>query len=175
MVAPSRERRELRHSFRALGLRVRHTASGRVRVEVIHTDILRKPIPLPRVPGDPNSVDLQAVTVGVTQLGRPWQLELPGTHFLGGGATGAGKGSVAWSIVAGVGPGIAAGTVVVWVIDPKGGAEFGYGMGWFDRFAYDNTHGALELLREAARVMLARLARIRTKPTARCIPRPTSR
>jgi S-DNA-T family DNA segregation ATPase FtsK/SpoIIIE len=161
---------ELRHSFRALGLRVRHTASGRVRVEVIHTDILRKPIPLPRVPGGSHVVDLEAVTVGVTQLGEPWRLELLGTHLLGGGATGAGKGSVAWSIIAGLGPAIAAGTVVVWVIDPKGGAEFGFGAGWFDRFAYDNTHGALELLREAARVMLARLARIRYNPERKVYP-----
>ncbi|WP_157120850.1 cell division protein FtsK [Nocardia miyunensis] len=161
---------ELRHSFRALGLRVRHTASGRVRVEVIHTDILRKPIPLPRVPGGPNSVDLQAVTVGITQLGQPWQLELLGTHVLCGGETGAGKGSVAWSIIAGLGPAIAAGIVVVWCIDPKGGAEMGYGMGWFDRFAYDNSQGALELLREAARVMLARLARIRPKPDRKVHP-----
>ncbi|RDI43863.1 hypothetical protein [Nocardia mexicana] len=158
-----RHAEKLRHSFRAIGLRVRHSESGRVRLEVIHTDILRKPIPLPRVVVDARTVDLEAVTVGTTQLAQPWQLELLGTHFLCGGATGAGKGSVAWSAIAAVGPLIAEGSVVVWVIDPKGGAEFGFGMGWFDRFAYDNTTGALELLREAARVLLARMARIRGK------------
>ncbi|MFF0492595.1 FtsK/SpoIIIE domain-containing protein [Nocardia sp. NPDC004068] len=153
----------LRHSFRAIGLRVRPVQAGRVRLEVIHRDILRKPIPLPRVVRDAKTVDLEALPVGMTQLGAAWELGLAATHVLVAGTTGAGKGSVAWSLIAALGPRIAEGSVVLWVLDPKGGAEFGFGESWFDRFAYDNTRGALELLREAARVLLARSNRIRPR------------
>ncbi|MEV6095243.1 cell division protein FtsK [Nocardia sp. NPDC051981] len=152
---------ELRHSFRAVALRIRHTTSGRVRVEVIHTDILRNPIPLPRELCSAKTVDLESIPVGMTQLGKPWRLPLLGTHVLVAGEMGSGKGSVAWSIIAALMPAITRGIVVVWTCDPKGGAEFGFGMHWFDRFAYDNSGGALEMLREAARIMLARLARMR--------------
>lgn len=152
---------ELRHSFRAVALRVRHTTSGWVRLEIIHADVLRKPVPLPRELCTAKTVDLEAVPVGKTQLGKPWRLPLLGTNVLVAGEMGSGKGSVAWSIIAALMPAITQGIVVVWTCDPKGGAEFGFGMHWFDRFAYDNSSGALELLREAARVMLARLARLR--------------
>ncbi|WP_458687116.1 FtsK/SpoIIIE domain-containing protein [Nocardia tengchongensis] len=153
----------LRHSFKAIALRVRHAESGRVRLEVIHTDILRKPIPLPRIMNaETLAVSFDSVPVGITQMGTPWLLNLLGTHVLVAGATNSGKGSVVQSIIAALGPRIADGTVVIFVIDPKGGVEFGFGMNWFARFAYDNTHGALELLRETARIMLARLIRMRT-------------
>ncbi|WP_280224697.1 hypothetical protein [Nocardia farcinica] len=39
--------------------------------------------------------------------------------------------------------------------------EFGFGQGWFDRFAYDNSAFALTLLREMVVTMSARLARMR--------------
>ncbi|MQY24602.1 FtsK/SpoIIIE domain-containing protein [Nocardia aurantia] len=152
---------ELRHSFRAVGVRVRHAVSGRVRLEVIHTDILRKPIPLPRTVVDARSVDLEAVPIGMTQLGNPWRVALLGTHVMVAGATGSGKGSVVWSVIAGLGPRIAEGSAVVFLLDPKAGVEFGAGMDWFDKFAYDNGKGALELLRETARVMIRRMNRMR--------------
>ena len=41
--------------------------------------------------------------------GRTWRLQLLGTHVLAVGATGAGKGSVIWSILVGLAPSIAAG------------------------------------------------------------------
>ncbi|WP_280251559.1 FtsK/SpoIIIE domain-containing protein [Nocardia abscessus] len=154
---------ELRHAFRAIGLRVRHTRPGFVHLEVIHKDLLREPIPLPRDRRGAESVDLQSIPVGVTELDRPWKLTILGTHLLIAGETGSGKGSVAWSIIAALAPAIAAGTVVVWVIDPKGGVEFGLGMGWFDRFAYDNSEMALQLLRELVKTMKARMDRMRGK------------
>lgn len=144
----------LRNAFGAVGVRVRTIEPGWVRLEVIQVDRLTEPIPLPRV--DAKTVDLEALTIGVTELGKPWQVRLLGNQFLVAGATGSGKGSVAWATIAALGPAIRAGLVQVWVIDPKGGMEFGAGRRWFARFAYDNGPGALKLVQDAAAVVQSR-------------------
>ncbi|PXY34656.1 hypothetical protein BAY59_03835 [Prauserella coralliicola] len=72
-------------------------------------------------------VDLSAVRIGRRDDGSDWCVNLRGTHTLLTGATGAGKGSVLWSIIAGLGPAIRAGLVQLVGLDPKGGMELGFG------------------------------------------------
>ncbi|MEV0357360.1 cell division protein FtsK [Nocardia sp. NPDC050697] len=145
----------LRNAFGAIGVRVRTaTKSGFVRLEIIHTDILTEPIPLPRV--EPASCDLTALEVGVTELGKPWRIKLLGNQILVAGMMGSGKGSVIWSLIAALGPAIRDGSVVLWVVDPKGGAEFGAARHWFARFAYDNGEQALSIFKDAAELVQAR-------------------
>ncbi|GLP78120.1 hypothetical cell division FtsK/SpoIIIE protein [Mycobacterium antarcticum] len=128
-------------------------------VRVRHHDALVAPIPLPR-PRPDTRPTLAPVAVGVTEDATPWKLPVTGRHILIGGATGAGKGSVMWSLVAGLGPAIRSGFVVVRCIDPKGGMEFGAAAPLFERFAHDQDH-ILSVLRDTAATMLARANRLR--------------
>lgn len=113
------------------------------------------------LPEADRSPDLAAIRIGLTENGSPWLVRLIGRHLLVAGATGAGKGGVVWSLLAGIGPAIRDGLVQVWVIDPKGGMEFGSGNALFSRFAYDTGEATLALLREAATVLSARAERLR--------------
>ncbi|MCP2255689.1 DNA segregation ATPase FtsK/SpoIIIE, S-DNA-T family [Prauserella aidingensis] len=74
-----------------------------------------------------SDVDLAAVPIGTRDDGGRWLVNLLGTHTLLAGATGSGKGSVLWSILAGIGPAIRGGLVQVVGLDPKGGMELGFG------------------------------------------------
>ncbi len=134
-------------------------------LRVRHHDALAAPVPLSRPPVDTPVVRLAQVPVGVTEDGDPWALPVAGHHILVGGATGSGKGSVLWSLVAGLAPGIKAGLVAVRCLDPKGGMEFGAGAALFDRFAYDSD-AIVEVLRETTATMQARTQRLRA--TTRC-------
>src|SRR5690606_17421316 len=78
-----------------------------------------------------SDVDLSAVRIGKRDDGGPWLVNLLGTHTLLAGATGSGKGSVLWSILAGIGPAIRNGLVPVVGLDPKGGMELGFGRDLF--------------------------------------------
>ncbi|MCP9619684.1 hypothetical protein FOH10_09115 [Nocardia otitidiscaviarum] len=134
-------------------------APGWVRLHVRVFDTLAAPAALPWVV--PNAVDLEAVPVGVREDGGPWLLRLLYAHVLVAGATGSGKGSVLWSILAGIGPAITAGLVDVWLADPKGGAEFGRGADrLFIEFAIDSAT-ILTMLGKAVNVMDERLSRMR--------------
>ena len=147
-------------------------ATGRGRdivLRVRHHDALAAPVPLARPCPDSPVVRLANVPVGITEQGNPWLLPVAGRHVLIGGATGAGKGSVLWSLVAGLAPGIKAGLIAVRCLDPKGGMEFAAGAALFDRFAYDSD-SILEVLRDTTSTMLARAQRLRG--TTRC-HRPT--
>ncbi|WP_156371414.1 cell division protein FtsK [Nocardia arizonensis] len=150
----ARQTDALRHAFKAVGVRVRHVQSGYVRLEVIHKDILTEAIPLPRIAS--TRCDLNALTIGMTEMGQPWRIRLLGNQVLVAGMMGSGKGSVVWSLIAALGPAIRDGSVVLWVIDPKGGAEFGYARRWFARFAFDNGAQALAILKDAAELVQAR-------------------
>ncbi|QUD82949.1 hypothetical protein J8M97_25405 [Gordonia polyisoprenivorans] len=92
--------------------------------------------------------------------GTPWRLPILGSHLLIGGVTGAGKGSVLWSLIGAVAPLSATGEVQLWVADPKGGMEFGAGSALFTRFAY-TPEAIADLLAEAATVMADRARRLR--------------
>jgi S-DNA-T family DNA segregation ATPase FtsK/SpoIIIE len=129
-------------------------------LRVRHHDALAAPIPLARPKPDSPVVRLAHVPVGVTEHGSEWTLPVAGNHILVGGATGAGKGSVLWSLVAGLAPGIKAGLIAVRCLDPKGGMEFGAGTALFDRFAHD-SESILAVLRDTTATMLARAQRLR--------------
>ena len=101
------------------------------------------------------------VGVGATEAGAWWRLPVLGQHILVAGATGSGKGSVLWSIIAGLAPGVRADWVRLLVIDPKGGMEFGRGQTLFTGFAYDNGDNTLGLLRAVTTVMQQRAPRLR--------------
>jgi S-DNA-T family DNA segregation ATPase FtsK/SpoIIIE len=88
------------------------------------------------------SVDFHAVPVGRCDDGTPWTVRLLGTHVLLAGATGSGKGSVLWSIVASLGPAIRDGLVRLEGIDPKGGMELGFGRELFHRLLTMDGPGA---------------------------------
>jgi DNA segregation ATPase FtsK/SpoIIIE, S-DNA-T family len=80
---------------------------------------------------DPLPATVEALSVGlpvaVAEDGSVWRLGLVGSHVLVVGATGAGKGSVIWSLLLQLTPHIRAGLVQVWAVDPKGGMELAAG------------------------------------------------
>jgi DNA segregation ATPase FtsK/SpoIIIE, S-DNA-T family len=109
----------------------------------------------------PVSVDLDAVPVGVTEDGEPWRLAVSGgAHTLIAGCTGSGKGSVLWSLLRGLAPGIRDGLVDVRAVDPKGGMELAPGAALFSQFAW-RSEDMVELLEEAAWTMAERASRLR--------------
>lgn len=148
----------LGHTFGALSVHISSIKPGWLRIAVHHTDTLTAPIPLP-APSEP--VDLERLTIGVTESGAPWQVRILGRHLLVAGATGAGKGSIVWSIITAAAPAIRTGVATLWVIDPKGGMEFGRGSELYSRFSYDTADNTLSLLRDAAEVLTDRANRLR--------------
>ncbi len=130
---------------------------GRLWLEVIRRDALADVVPARPIP---TSDDVDQVTVGVREDGRPWVLRLLGTHVFVAGVQGAGKGSVIWSVLRGVARPIQSGAVQVWAVDPKGGMELAFGRPLFTRFACENTAAMVELLEDAVTVMDARCARL---------------
>jgi len=88
-------------------------------------------------PVDPGETsDPDRLPVGRAEDGLTYRLRLLGTHLLVVGATGSGKGSVLWSIIVALCPGIRDGLVQVWALDPKGGMELAFGRQLFARFVY---------------------------------------
>lgn len=116
-------------------------------------------------------VDLEAVPAGVREDGRVWLVRMLGTHILLAGATGSGKGSVLWSLVAGIGPAIKAGYVDVWVADPKGGMEFSRGEDMWTRFEW-TADGILGMLAEAVAAMQERTAALKAARVRKFTPSP---
>ena len=105
-------------------------------------DPLEAMTPLFNVPAKPN---LKALPLARGEDGLTWRLRLLANHLLVIGATGAGKGSVLWSIIRTVGHGIRTGLVQLWVIDPKGGMEFAAGQPLYARYCYgDDDTGDID-------------------------------
>lgn len=148
----------LAHAWRVRSVTATIPAPGLVVLTVRTRDSLALPLRLPAAAAD---VDLARVPVGVTEDGQAWTVRLADRHVLVAGVTGAGKGSVMWSLLAGIAPAVASGLCQVWVIDPKGGMEFGAAGPLFHRFAHDTGDGALELLRDAAATLTERADRLR--------------
>lgn len=117
------------------------------------------PLPVAALP------DLVAVPVGLREDGALWTVRLLGTHVLVVGVTGAGKGSVVWSLLRGVAGGIASGLVEVWAVDGKAGMELSPGRALFTRFATTVEDG-VDLLEQAAVVMTERATRLAGKARA---------
>jgi FtsK/SpoIIIE family len=149
----------LMHTFAAVAVRV---SPGR-RPDLVHIRLLRHdplirmvaPLPVPAVP------DLRGLAVAVVEDGCVYRLRLFGTQILVVGATGAGKGSVLWSVIAALAGGIHTGLVKVWTFDPKGGLEMTPGRALFDRFYCDDFTAMAHALDELVTLMRARIERIR--------------
>jgi S-DNA-T family DNA segregation ATPase FtsK/SpoIIIE len=151
---------ELAHSFGAGSCRVREDRPGRVWLEFSTRDPLWETVPALPVCED---VDLEAVAIGRREDGEAWRMKVLGSHMLVAGMTGAGKGSVLWSLLRALGPEIRDGRVAVWAIDPKGGMELGPGRALYVRFAVpslDDLDAPYEriavLLEDAVKVMQRR-------------------
>lgn len=164
----------LAQTFGAVACRVTSCA-GRprlVRLAFTTRDALDNPV-RPFATPSIDAVDLEAVPIARTEDGDIFTMPLLYAHTLIAGETGSGKGSVLWSIIAGVAPAIQSGNVQVWAVDPKGGMELGGGSPLFARFAcgapLSGADGAarawqsdmLDLLDDAVQVMQARAARLR--------------
>jgi S-DNA-T family DNA segregation ATPase FtsK/SpoIIIE len=150
----------LAEALRARRVTIRSIKPGAISITAHHDDALATPIRLPR-PATDTTVDPSSVRAGVTDTGAWWRLPVLGQHILVAGATGSGKGSVLWSIIAGLAPGVRVGWVRLLVVDPKGGMEFGRGHKLFTGFAYDNGENTLGLLRAVTTVMQQRAQRLR--------------
>jgi S-DNA-T family DNA segregation ATPase FtsK/SpoIIIE len=164
---------ELAQTFGALDCRA-VSRPGRPRhleLRLLRADPLTAPVPPPQPIDGPRG--LAAVPVGVREDGQPLTLPVftPGrgaTHLLIAGETGAGKGSVLGSLLAGLAPGIGAGLVEVWGIDPKGGMELAPWAPLLRRFVWGEPldgrawqEPIAELLEDAVAVMQARASAIR--------------
>ena len=147
------------HAFRALDARVILARPGRVWLELRRRD----PLAATLAPLEPAPVALGGVPVGLGDDGKPWRLRVEGTHALIAGATGAGKGSVLWSLMHGLSPAITEGWVRVWAIDPKGGMELGLGRGAFARFEGGSAEAMCDLLEEAVDLKTRRSLELSTR------------
>lgn len=147
------------HGWRVPAVTATSTAPGRVMLTVRTRDRLATPISLPTP--DTTSAGLERVRIGVTDDGVPWTVRVAGRHVLVAGATGAGKGSVVWSILCCLAPAVQAGLTQLWVIDPKGGMEFGAATALFHRFVHATGTDTVQLLRDAAALVHERASRYR--------------
>ena len=128
-------------------------------------DPLTRDVPAYDAAREPN---FEALPVARREDGLTYRLRLLGTHLLVVGATGSGKGSVIWSLVASLGPAVRDGLAQVWALDPKGGMELAPGRALFSRFVYgDPDDGAgfeldfARVLEDAVVVMRRRQAALR--------------
>jgi S-DNA-T family DNA segregation ATPase FtsK/SpoIIIE len=147
----------LAHTFGVLAVRVRVDRPGRVWLDLTTAEPLAATV---RALPVPERVDLAALPLGVAEDGSLWRLRLVGTHVLIAGATGAGKGSVLWSLIRALLPAIGQGVVQVWAVDPKGGMELAPGAPLCARLAYRTTDDMLLLLEDAVTAMRERQARL---------------
>lgn len=147
-------------AWRAERLTIRATTPGELRIIITRGDLLAQPVSLP-MPTPTTPVDLGAVRIGVTETRSWWQLPVLGHHILIAGATGAGKGSVLWSLIAALAPQVRTGRVRLCVIDPKGGMELGAGAPMFSVFCHHTGQPTVELLRQLVELMQARANRLR--------------
>jgi len=133
--------------------------ADRLGLVLVRREVLGRPVRASLLPaGDPG--DLDRLPVGAREDGTAWLLPLRGSHVLVAGATGAGKGSVLWSIVRALAPAIRGGLVEIWAVDPKGGMELSFGEPLFARFATD-VDSINELLADAVHAMNRRTSRLR--------------
>lgn len=146
----------LGEATRAHQCRITRTGPGAAQLSLLYGDPLTEVIaPLPISP----SLDLTGLPVGIREDGQPWLLRLAGTHVLVAGVTGAGKGSVIWSLLRALAPAIHTGTVQVWAVDGKAGMELAPGRDLLTRLAISVETG-VQLLEDAVSAMTARAAHL---------------
>ncbi|WP_457062223.1 FtsK/SpoIIIE domain-containing protein [Mycobacteroides abscessus] len=147
-------------ALRADRIQITVTQPGKIRITVIRGDVLADPVALP-MPEPGTGVNLSAIGAGVSENRRIWKVPILGHNALVAGAPGAGKGSVLWSLIAGLAPDVRTGRVRLCVIDPKGGMELGAGEPMFSFFSHDAGERTLELLRALVKLMHERANRLR--------------
>jgi len=148
------------HTFGARRCAVRVERPGRVWLDFFRSaDALADTIRALPIPAVPDYAGLGLV-LGRSEAGVAWVLRLLGTHVLIAGATGAGKGSVLWSIVRALANSIRQRSVLLWGVDPKGGMELTFGRAMFDRLGYEDPARMLDLLDAAVAFMKERQARL---------------
>jgi S-DNA-T family DNA segregation ATPase FtsK/SpoIIIE len=157
----------LRHVFGAHRCTVVEDRPGRVRVVFYTRDPLRRIVP-PISPAD--VPDLTALPVGLAEDGTPYLLALLGRHVLIAGASGAGKGSVLWSLVRALGPSVASGVVRLRGVDPKGGMELYPGRALFTAYADEDLAEMVDLLERAVDDMNARKRRLKAAGVRAFVP-----
>ncbi len=106
----------LAHGFGAMLCRVRTARPGFLILEFVRRDALAAIIPAIASTGH---ADLKALPVGRREDGSAWLVRLHGTHLLIAGATGAGKGSVIWSLIRAMLSLMQAGLAKILAADPK--------------------------------------------------------
>ena len=114
----------LAHSFGARSCRVRADRPRRIWLDLVHSDPLAVPLPVPALVDPATVVDLARVPLGRTETGRAWTVRLLDRHLLVAGVSDAGKSSVVWAVLRALAPWIRAGRVQVFGIDPKGGMDW---------------------------------------------------
>jgi S-DNA-T family DNA segregation ATPase FtsK/SpoIIIE len=160
-------------AFGAREARVSAAGTTSVWVELHRSDVLAstiRPLPLESAP----DLNLAAVPIGRHEDGTLWRFSLWQTHVLIAGATGAGKGSILWSLLHGLSPAINAGWVQVWAIDPKGGMELRPGVRLFSRFEDGTPETMCDLLEDLVSVMDARAKRLAARGIRKHQPSPES-
>ncbi|MGL4744717.1 MAG: FtsK/SpoIIIE domain-containing protein [Dermatophilaceae bacterium] len=135
-------------------VRVVPDGPSQVVVTLAHRDVLHTPSRTP----DPATTltagiafghPCAAVEVGRVMSGAPWRVDAR-VHTLVAGATGSGKGSVMWSLVAGLAPAVRAGTVRLVGVDLKAGMELTHAPRLFSTLAKDPAVAVAALEREVA-------------------------
>ena len=149
--------------------RVTPAGTASVWVELHRIDVLGDTITRLDAP-DSKRLSLAAVPIGRHEDGAPWEFSLWQTHILIAGATGAGKGSILWSLLHGLAPAINEGWVQVWAIDPKGGMELRPGERLFSRFEDSTPEAMCDLLEDLVAVMDQRAKRLASQGVRRHQP-----
>ncbi len=150
----------LAQAWRAQRVTIGSTSPGAIQITVHHTDALA--LSAATAPtGDRRESRCRLCGTGCQRSGAVVATAGVGPALLIAGATGSGKGSVVWSLIAALAPAVRAGSARLCVIDPKGGMEFGRGAALFTGFAYDNGDDTLGLLRAVVTLMQQRAARLR--------------
>lgn len=137
-------------SFGVVNVRFVDLGGGRIRLTAGYRPMAPREFVPPVVASSGQSwrERLATVAVGVTEGGAPYGLPLLDSHTLVAGITGAGKGSLVWSVILGLEPGVRAGVVKLWGLDPKF-MELRLGRGFFgDRYACEPL-AMIELLERA--------------------------
>ncbi len=145
------------HATRSLECRVRDDRPGRVWLELLRKDPLLKAVPARPIP---DRVDLDNVCLGIREDGEPWKVAVRGTHILGVGSTGAGKGSVLHSMLRALAVGIRDGLVEPWGFDPKGGMELAFAKSMFARLFTGDRESMAAGLEECVALMDERTAQL---------------
>lgn len=102
-------------------------------VQLVMRDLLTRSVTASEP--EPRAV-AESVSLGRTQVGRDWRLQVRGRHTLVAGCSGAGKGSVLWGICCGLAPAVRVDMVRLWGIDLKRGVELAMGERLFSTRAY---------------------------------------